>query len=118
MMTYRKSGFLFLVLFPFLCVAAPAVLRLPVNAEVVSEDISGSSWRQNCVLKVSYVATLNQLKAVIGRQGWAFRRQQDLGALNDRCLLVFAKGKTELTVMVWKIDVAETGFSWGMAKGS
>ena len=112
---FRNSVILSLLLCPLLCMAAPAVLRLPVNAEVVSEDLSGSTWRQNARIGVSYVGAINQLRAVFGQQGWAFRRRQDLGSLNDKCLLVFVKGKTELTVMVWKVGVSETGFSWGMS---
>ena len=112
---FRHSVILLFLLCPFLCMAAPAVLRLPVNAEVMSEDLSGSTWRQNARIGVSYVGAVNQLKAVFGQQGWVFRRRQDIGSLNDRCLLVFVKGRTELTVMVWKVGVSETGFSWGVS---
>ena len=95
--------------------AQDASLRLPVNAKVVSEDVSGTTWRQNCVLQVTYTAAVNQLKAVIGSQGWSLKQELGLGTQNDRCLLVFSRGKTDLTVMVWKIGVGETGFSWGVS---
>lgn len=89
-------------------------LKLPVNAEVVSEDVSGTTWRQNARLKVPYVAAVNQIKAVIGQQGWRQKQELTLGNQKDRCLLVFAQGKTEITVMIWKVGIAETGFSWGV----
>jgi hypothetical protein len=93
----------------------PLAVRLPVNAVVLSEDESGAAWRQNCRLGVSYVAAVKQLKAVIGQQGWQMTKEFGIGAQNDRCLLTFSRGKTEITVMVWKVGVAETQFSWGIA---
>ena len=106
-----------------LCIALASVraagatdvrLKLPVNAEVVSEDLTGSAWRQSCKLNVSYAAAVNQIKAVIGQQGWQLTQEMKLGDQNDRSLLVFARGKAEITVMAWKVGVAETGFSWGV----
>ena len=92
-------------------------LRLPVNAVVVSEDVSGTTWRQNAVLRVTYTAAVNQLKAVIGQQGWRLKQELTLGtAASDRSLIVFTRGKTDITVMVWKISVGETGFSWGASE--
>lgn len=89
-------------------------LRLPVNAVVVSEDVTGTTWRQNAILRVTYTAAVNQLKAVIGQQGWRLKQELTLGTVaSDRSLLVFARGETDITVMVWKISVGETGFSWG-----
>jgi hypothetical protein len=97
--------------------AADIRLRLPVNAEVVSEDVSGESWRQNCRIGVSYTAAVNQLRAVIGQQGWVLKHTIQMGAAqSDRCLMTFTRGRAEVTVMAWKVGVGETGFSWGSVK--
>ena len=114
----RKTACSFLILSVMAVTAWAGVtdvsLRLPVNAEVVSEDTFGSTWKQNAALRVTYVSAINQLKAVIGQQGWQLKQELKLGLANDRCLLVFERGKTGITVMVWKVGVSETGFSWGV----
>lgn len=107
-------GYVFLLMFCFFIPAAWGTLRLPVNAEIVGEDLKGDCWRQNARLRVTYTAALTQLKAVIGQQGWHLKQELKLGTTNDRCLLVFSSGKAEITVMVWKIGINEAGFSWGV----
>lgn len=99
-----------------LCLPSQAALRLPVNAEIVDEDLKGGGWRQNARLHVTYVSAVNQLKATIGQQGWRLKQEIKMGQTGAaRCLLVFVRDKAEISVMVWSIGVSETGFSWGMS---
>jgi len=91
-------------------------IRLPVTAVVAVSDDSGTTWRCNGAMPVTYASTVNQMKACLGGQGWRVKQVIVMGEKKDRTLLSFENGKRKITVMIWRIDLAQTGFSWGIVE--
>jgi len=91
-------------------------LRMPVSAVITESDDSGKTWRRNGVMPVTYVSTVNQMRACLKGQGWVVKQAIPLGRKNDRTLINFENGKQKITVMLWRIDLAKTGFSWGIVE--
>lgn len=91
-------------------------IRMPVSAVITDTDDSGKTWRQNGVMPVTYTSAVNQLKACFCSQGWKLKQTIPLGREKDRTLLSFEKGKSKVTVMVWKIKLNQAGFSWGIVE--
>jgi hypothetical protein len=89
-------------------------LRMPVTAVITEADDSGKTWRRNGVMPVTYVSAVNQMRACLNGQGWVVKQVIPLGRRNDRTLINFVNGKQKITVMLWRIDLAKTGFSWGI----
>lgn len=91
-------------------------LRMPVTAVITEADDSGKTWRCNGVMPVTYVSAVNQMRACLTGQGWTVKQVIPLGRKNDRTLINFENGKQKITVMFWRIDLAKTGFSWGIVE--
>jgi len=91
-------------------------LRMPVSAVITESDDSGKTWRRNGVMPVTYVSAVNQMRACLKGQGWVVKQAIPLGRKNDRTLVNFENGKQKITVMLWRIDLAKTGFSWGIVE--
>ncbi len=91
-------------------------LRMPVTAVITEADDSGKTWRRNGVMPVTYVSAVNQMRACLKGQGWIAKQVIPLGRKNDRTLISFENGKQKITVMLWRIDLAKTGFSWGIVE--
>ena len=89
-------------------------LRMPVTAVITESDDSGKTWRRNGIMPVTYMSAVNQMKACLAGQGWIVKQIIPLGRKNDRTLINFEKGKQKITVMIWRMDLAKTGFSWGI----
>jgi len=89
-------------------------IRMPVTAVITESDDSGKTWRRNGVMPVTYVSAVNQLRACLTSQGWVVKQTIPLGRKNDRTLINFENGKQKITVMIWRIELAKTGFSWGI----
>lgn len=89
-------------------------LRMPVTAVITESDDSGKTWRRNGAMPVTYTSAVNQLRACLTGQGWVVKQIIPLGRKNDRTLINFEKGKQKITVMIWRMDLAKTGFSWGI----
>jgi len=89
-------------------------VRMPVTAVITESDDSGKTWRRNGVMPVTYISGVNQLRACLTGQGWVVKQIIPLGRKNDRTLINFEKGKQKITVMIWRIDLAKTGFAWGI----
>jgi hypothetical protein len=91
-------------------------LRMPVTAVITESDDSGKTWRRNGVMPVTYVSAVTQMSACLRGQGWVVKQTIPLGRKNDRTLINFQNGKQKITVMLWRIDLAKTGFSWGIVE--
>lgn len=95
------------------CVAADRPFRLPICAVVT--EAAGSGWRQNGQMPVTFQAARQQLAAAVRSGGWACQHTIPLGDKSDRVLTKWRKGNRNLTMMVWRIDVDRSGFSWGVS---
>ena len=98
--------------------AAPMASRpfiMPVAAETLETTKDGKGWQETGVARMTYVQTEGQFKASLAQSGWKYLHSVALSSRNERSLLTWKKGNRELTVMLWRIDVGRTGFSWGVS---
>ena len=104
-----------------LVLAASAANRpfvLPVAARAFSSSEDGRGWQETGVARMTYVQAKGQFRATLAQAGWRFLHAVAFSTRNDRVLLTWRKGSRELTMMVWRIDVDRTGFSWGISRKS
>lgn len=92
------------------------LFKLPLAAKVTESSPKGGTWRENGVIVAPYVHALGQFKSTLARDGWSFVREIALQKPAGRSLIVWKRGKTEITLMLWRIKPKETGFSWGVSQ--
>lgn len=92
------------------------LFRLPLAAKVTESSPKGGTWRENGVIKAPYVHSVGQFKSALARDGWSFVREIALQKPAGRSLIVWKRGKTEITLMLWRIKPRKTGFSWGVSQ--
>lgn len=104
----------------FLLAVAGAIaaepFRLPVEAVATEASPDGKGWTRNGVIPVTFVAARQRFEAAIRAYGWSCVHSIPLGDANDKVLVSWRRGRQELTVMLWRIDVDVTGFSWGLTE--
>ena len=98
------------------CAVADESFRLPVGAVATETGPDGKGWTQNGIIPVTFVAARQSFEAAIRAYGWSCVHSIPLGDSNDKVLVSWRRGCQELTLMLWRIDVDVTGFSWGLKK--
>ncbi len=93
---------------------AEFLLRLPVSAVVTSSDNSGKTWSQNGYLPVTYVTALKQMSSALRAEGWKQIQHINLKKSQSSCIMVWQRQNRKITVMIWKVLIDQTGFSWGV----
>lgn len=89
-------------------------IHLPVSAVVTSSDNSGKTWKQNGYLPVTNATAITQMSACLRGQGWKEIQHIGMGKDKSRCIMVWQCGKKKITVMIWRVMVDQSGFSWGI----
>lgn len=89
--------------------------RLPLASVVTEKSRDGKGWQEQGVVGVTYVQAEGQFKSALARDGWVFLHKVPLAGLNSRALYTWKRGASSVTLMLWRIDVGKTGFSWGVA---
>lgn len=92
------------------------LFQLPLAAKVTERSPKGDTWRESGVIKAPYVHSVGQFKSALARDGWSFVREIALQKPAGRSLIVWKRGKNEITLMLWRIKPRETGFSWGVSQ--
>ncbi len=95
--------------------AGGRLFRLPLAACVVERSGDGKGWLEQGVIGVTYVQAEGQFKSALTRDGWVFLHAVPLAGANERTLYSWKRGRFSVTLMLWRIDVGKTGFSWGVA---
>ena len=95
-------------------IAADFSIRLPVSAVITNSDNSGKTWKQNGYIPITYVTAVTQMSACLRGQGWKEIQYIGMGKDKSRCIMVWQRGKKKITVMIWKVLVDQSGFSWGI----
>ena len=96
--------------------SAPRPFTLPVAAKAVERSKDGKGWLEGGVITVPFVQAEASFKAAMAQSGWKYRHAIALGRGNSHTLYTWNRGGNELTLMLRRIDVNKTGFSWGLAK--
>lgn len=94
---------------------AMGLFRRPLAAHITETSKDGKGWQEQGVMTVTYVQAEGQFKSALARDGWAFQHKVSLAGLNSRALYTWKRGGRSVTLMLWRIDVGKTGFSWGVA---
>ena len=94
---------------------ALALFRMPISAKVTERSADGKGWREQGVLDVTFVQSAGQFKAALAQDGWRFLHAVPVGGANMRSLYSWKRGNQTVTLMLWRIDVGKTGFSWGVS---
>lgn len=89
---------------------------LPLSAHVTQTSVKNGGWTEAGTIGVVFVQAEGSFKSAMAQSGWKFLHKVSLGGYNVRSLYTWRKGNRELTLMLWRIDVGKTGFSWGLAK--
>ena len=107
------------ILSPFAGAASYGLSRpfaLPVAAKSTETSKDGKGWLESGIMRVSFVQTEASFKAAMAQCGWKYRHAVALGKGNTHTLYTWNRGGNELTLMLRRIDVNKTSFSWGLAK--
>lgn len=102
-----------LLAFP-LWAGASVPFTLPPGAKVSAPVQKDKGWQTVGELPVSFQQAQTQLSARIAAANWAHVHTITLG--RDRVLDAWRRGKEELTVMVWRVETAKSGFSYGITR--
>lgn len=99
---------------PVVEAASGRMFKLPITAKIVESSIDGKGWLEHGAMAVTFVQAEGQFKSALARDGWAFQHKVPLAGLNSRALYTWKRGGRSVTLMLWRIDVGKTGFSWGV----
>ena len=91
---------------------------LPVAARATEQSRDGKGWLESGVMTVPFVQAEGSFKAAMAQSGWKFRHAISLSrrGRGAHTLYTWQRGGNELTLMLRRIDVSRTAFSWGLAK--
>ncbi len=92
---------------------APFVL--PPSAKVVERGAEGNGWLESGVMSVSFVSAEAQMTTALSRSGWSFVHRVPMPGRGNGVVCAYKKGSEELMLMLWRVDVGKTGYSWGIA---
>ena len=103
-----------------LVLAAPVVawsearpFTLPIAARSAEMSKDGKGWLESGVMAVTFVQAEGSFKAALAQSGWKYLHAVALGKGNSHTLYTWRRGGDELTLMLRRIDVNRTAFSWG-----
>ena len=89
---------------------------LPIAAKAVEQSKDGKGWREGGVMSVPFVQAEASFKSAMVQSGWKYLHAVALSKGNRHTLYTWRRGGNELTLMLRRIDVNKTSFSWGLAK--
>ncbi|MBO7482297.1 MAG: hypothetical protein J6U17_00225, partial [Kiritimatiellae bacterium] len=75
----------------------------------------GRGWSGQGVMSVTLASAEGQMRSALARSGWSFVHRVPLAGSARGSVSAFRRGGEELTLMIWRLDVSKTGFSWGRA---
>ena len=106
-----------------LFLAAPVVawsgarpFTLPIAARSTETSKDGKGWLESGVMRVPFVQAEASFKAAMAQRGWKRVHAVALGKGYAHTLYTWRRGGNELTLMLRRINVNRTAFSWGLAK--
>lgn len=112
---FQKTFCLF-VLFGSLSVVGQSgtICPLPISAHVTTESPDGKGWLQSGCMPVTLASARQQFASCLTAAGWHFVHSIPIEPQNNRILFLWRREGKDLTMMLWRIDVGTTGFSWGV----
>ena len=89
---------------------------LPIAAKAAEQSKDGKGWREGGMMSVPFVQAEASFKSAMAQSGWKYLHAVALSKGNRHTLYTWRRGGNELTLMLRRIDVNKTSFSWGLAK--
>jgi len=73
-------------------------------------------WQENGSLAISFAAARGRMRTRFEGQDFLLKHEIELGKRHDRCLMLWEKDGKRVIVMLWRINVGQTGYSIGEIK--
>ena len=86
---------------------------LPPSAHVTERSSRDGGWVEQGVMFVPLASAGGQMRGALARSGWLFEHRVSLAGGGLGHIYSFRRNGDEITLMLWKISVNRTGFSWG-----
>ena len=67
-------------------------------------------------MALTLTAAKIRLKTRFERENYQLKHEIEMGKHNESCLMLWEKNGKQVIVMVWRIDVNQTGYSIGEVK--
>lgn len=88
---------------------------LPIAAKAAEQSRDGKGWAESGIAAVPFVQAEASFKSAMAQGGWKYLHAIALSKGNRHTLYTWRRGGNELTLMLRRIDVNRTAFSWGLA---
>ena len=100
------------IILVFLLLALSALAHEPPSANELQKQLKGG-WQEASQMKLSFAATKIRLKSRFEREGYRLKHEIDMGKHHESCLMLWERNGRQVIVMVWRMDVNQTGYSIG-----
>jgi len=110
MKTIFKTALLALPL--FFALAEP---KMPIGFKASATQPENSTWREYGSLPQPYVMAVAAVKAGMEAQGYTLKHDIKADENAKQCVMLWEKTDEKIIVMMWQIDIKETGCAWGVS---
>lgn len=90
-----------------------APFKYPDRFRIESQDLSGSSWRENVTVPGKYIDVKKMLSSNIKKCGYRLKHDIELAKEPASSLMAWEKTDKVLVVMIFDAAEGEVCFSWG-----
>ena len=98
-----------------LLLAFPALAHETPSANELQKKLKGG-WQEYSQMALTLTAAKIRLKTRFERENYQLKHEIEMGKHNESCLMLWEKNGKQVIVMVWRIDVNQTGYSIGEVK--
>ena len=103
---------LFMLLLPL---AAQEVMPLANPQPNPQPNLKGG-WEEQGKMDISLAAARVRMKTRFELKQFQLKHEIEMGKHNERCLMLWEKDGRQFIVMLWRMDVNQTGYSIGEVK--
>ena len=93
--------------------AAEPPFQYPDGSKVEARDESGTTWRENVVVKGKFDDIKKTLAVNLGKAGYKIKHDIPMSQNPPSSLMAWVKGDKTLLIMVFEAGAEEVCFSWG-----
>ena len=93
----------------------PLVAQERAGQEKTNFPLSGG-WEVEGRLELSFASARNHMRSRFEGKGFLLRHEIEMGKHRERCLMLWEKEGRQFIVMLWRMDVNQTGYSIGEIK--
>lgn len=97
-------------------VPAAGPFRLPIGARTTKSAAVNGGWQVSGEIGVPFVQARARFMSAVTAAGWTLRHEIPLSKGNDRTILAFMRGGYELTLMISRVSITRSAFSYGVSR--